>query len=97
MKIHNYHALGWVIWAFASAAFFAVWEWTALKDRDDLKHPLTYYIRKLVGTWNNPVWWILLAILLWMIVHFLVIHDTPAKAAVGAAVNKMLGGGHSHG
>ena len=74
-KAHNWHALGWIVWAVASLVFFAVWEYIGLVDRADDKHPLTYYIRKMVGTWNNPVWWILLALLCWMIVHFLIIHD----------------------
>lgn len=75
MKVHNWHTLGWIVWAIASVAFFALWEYIGLRDRTDDKQPLTFFIRKIVGTWNNPVWWILLAILAWMIVHFLVIHD----------------------
>ncbi len=75
MKVHNWHTLGWLIWAIASAGFFVVWEVLGLRDRADDKHPLTYFIRKLVGTPNNPVWWILAAICIWMIYHFNFVHD----------------------
>ena len=71
MKAHSWHALGWLVWAIVSIGFFAIWEYIGLVDRVDDKHPLTFYIRKLVGTPNNPVWWILGAILVWMIFHFL--------------------------
>lgn len=82
MRPHNWHAWGWIIWAVASAGFFFVWEWIGVRVRDDDKQPLTFYIRKIVGTPNNPLWWILAAILLWMLVHFLFIHDTPVKLAM---------------
>lgn len=75
MRPHNWHALGWLIWAVSSAAFFVVWEVIGLASRDDNREPLTFYVRKLAGTPNNPVWWILGAILVWMIYHFLFIHQ----------------------
>lgn len=75
MKVHNWHALGWVVWAALSLGFFAVWEFIGLANREDDKQPLTHYIREMVGTPNNPLWWILGAILVWMIVHFLFIHE----------------------
>jgi hypothetical protein len=64
-----------LIWAVSSAAFFVVWEVIGLASRDDNREPLTFYVRKLAGTPNNPVWWILGAILVWMIYHFLFIHQ----------------------
>lgn len=74
MHAHNWHALGWLIWAITSVGFFAVWEWIGLANRDDNKFPLTHYVRELAGTPNNPVWWILAAILVWMLYHFLFVH-----------------------
>ncbi len=74
LRPHNWHALGWLIWAILSAGFFILWEWIGLMSRTDDKQPLTFYIRKMVGTPNNPVWFILLAILGWMIYHFLFVH-----------------------
>jgi hypothetical protein len=74
MRAHNWHALGWAVWAAVSLGFFAIWEWIGLANREDDKQPLTFYIRKMVGNWNNPVWWILGGIILWMFVHFLIIH-----------------------
>jgi len=71
MKPHDWHFWGWIIWAVASLAFFILWEWLGMASRDDNREPLTYYIRKLAGTPNNPVWWILAAILVWMLYHFL--------------------------
>lgn len=43
-------------------------------NRADDKQPLTYFIRKMVGTPNNPVWWVLAAVLIWMIYHFNFVH-----------------------
>ncbi len=74
MKAHSWHAIGWLVWAVLTIGFFALWEAIGLANREDDKQPLTYYIRKLVGTWNNPVWWVVGAIILWMFVHFLIIH-----------------------
>lgn len=71
MRAHNWHALGWLVWAFFSIGFFVVWEVIGLHDRLDDKQPLTYYIRKIAGTPNNPVWWFLGAFCIWMIYHFL--------------------------
>lgn len=75
MRAHSWHALGWIIWAVTTVGFFAVWEAIGLANRDDDKQPLTYYVRKLAGTPNNPVWWVLGAILIWMIYHFLFVHQ----------------------
>lgn len=74
MKAHNWHALGWLIWAVVTIGFFALWEVIGLANREDDKQPLTFYIRKLAGTPNNPVWWVIGALLIWMLVHFLIIH-----------------------
>lgn len=74
MRVHQWHALGWIIWAVLTIGFFAIWEMIGLASRTDDKQPLTHYIRKMVGTPNNPLWWVLGAILVWMIVHFLFIH-----------------------
>lgn len=71
MKVHNWHALGWVVWAVLTVGFFAIWEYIGLRDRMDHYQPLTFYIRKLAGTPNSPLWWFLAAILLWMLYHFL--------------------------
>lgn len=70
MKAHNWHTLGWIIWATVTLGFFFLWEYIGLVNREDDKQPLTYFIRKLVGTPNNPVWWVLAALLIWMIYHF---------------------------
>jgi hypothetical protein len=74
VKPHSWHEVGWIIWAVASLGFFALWEWLGMASRDDNREPLTFYIRKLAGTPNNPVWWILGAILVWMLYHFLFVH-----------------------
>lgn len=71
MKAHSWHALGWIIWACVTVGFFAIWEYIGLANREDDKQPLTFYIRKIAGTPNNPVWWVLGAILIWMVYHFL--------------------------
>ena len=71
MRAHNWHTLGWVIWGAFTLGFFAIWEYIGLVNREDDKQPLTFFIRKMVGTPNNPVWWFLAAILLWALYHFL--------------------------
>jgi len=75
MRAHNWHTLGWVIWAVVTVVFFAIWEYIGLMNRNDEKQPLTYFVRKLVGTPNNPVWWVLAAVLIWMIYHFNFVHS----------------------
>jgi hypothetical protein len=70
MKAHNWHTLGWIIWAVVTLGFFVIWEVIGLANREDDKQPLTFFIRKLVGTPNNPVWWVLAAICFWMVYHF---------------------------
>lgn len=74
LKPHNWHALGWAVWAFTTVVFFIVWEVIGLASRDDNRQPLTFYVRKMAGTPNNPVWWVLGAIFVWMIYHFLFVH-----------------------
>lgn len=76
MRAHNWHALGWIIWAVATVGFFAIWEMIGLANRTDDKQPLTYYVRKMVGTPNNPMWWVLAAVLIWMIYHFNFVHGS---------------------
>jgi hypothetical protein len=71
MRAHNWHALGWAIGIGLFVVFFIIWEYIGLKDRADQYQPLTWYIRKMAGTPNSPVWWILAAFLLWMLYHFL--------------------------
>jgi hypothetical protein len=75
MKAHNWHSLGWVIWACVTIGFFILWEFIGLANRTDDKQPLTYFIRKMVGTPNNPVWWVLAAVLIWMVYHFNFVHQ----------------------
>lgn len=76
MKVHNWHTLGWIIWAACTLIFFFIWEWIGLASREDDRQPLTFFIRKFVGDINNPLWWLLLGMLIWMIVHFLFIHNS---------------------
>lgn len=68
---HEWHTIGWIIWAVVTVGFFILWELLGLASREDNRQPLTFFIRKMVGTPNNPVWWVLFAILAWMIFHFL--------------------------
>ena len=75
LKPHDWHTLGWIIWAVVTIGFFALWEFLGLASREDNRQPLTFFIRKLVGTPNNPVWWVIGAILVWMLYHFLFVHD----------------------
>lgn len=75
MRAHTWHAVGWLVWAVFTVGFFAAWEYIGLRSRTDDKQPLTFYIRKIAGTPNNPVWWVIGAILLWMVYHFLVVHQ----------------------
>jgi len=71
---HNWHTIGWIIWAVVTVGFFILWEVLGMASREDSRRPLTFFIRKMVGTPNNPLWWVVAAILLWMLVHFLFIH-----------------------
>jgi hypothetical protein len=75
MGPHRWHSLGWALWAIFTVGFFAVWEYIGLVNREDDKQPLTYFIRKAVGTPNNPLWWIVGAIFIWCVYHFLVVHN----------------------
>ena len=71
MKVHNWHTLGWIIWAVVTIGFFALWEVLGMATREDDRQPLTFFIRKMVGTPNNPFWWLLAGLLIWAIYHFL--------------------------
>ncbi len=73
---HNWHTIGWIIWAVFTIGFFFLWELLGLASREDERQPLTFFIRKLAGTPNNPVWWVLGAILVWMLYHFLFVHGS---------------------
>ena len=70
MKAHNWHTLGWIVWGVFTVGFFVLWEVIGLINREDDKQPLTFFIRKMVGTPNNPMWWVLVSICIWMIYHF---------------------------
>jgi len=74
LRAHNWHALGWILWGIFTIGFFAIWEIIGLANREDDKHELTFYIRKMAGTPNNPFWWMLGAILVWALYHFLFVH-----------------------
>ena len=71
---HEWHTIGWIIWAICTAGFFILWEILGQASREDNRQPLTFFIRKMVGTPNNPMWWVLAAILIWMPYHFLFVH-----------------------
>ena len=71
MRAHNWHTLGWAIGFAAFLVWFVAWEYIGLANRVDDKQPLTYFVRKMVGTANSPVWWMMAAFLLWMFYHFL--------------------------
>ena len=75
IKPHDWHTIGWIIWAVVTAGFFILWEILGLASREDNRQPLTFFIRKMVGTPNNPLWWVIGGLILWMLVHFLIIHD----------------------
>jgi hypothetical protein len=70
MRLHNWYALGWVVIVLE----FIVWEAWALTNVTDDKQPFTWYVRRIVGTWTSPVWWLALGFILWMGVHFLLVH-----------------------
>ena len=69
--------MGWVIWAIVTVGFFAIWEYIGLVNREDNRQPLTFFIRKMVGTPNNPVFWVGAAIVLWFLYHIFIVHDGP--------------------
>lgn len=71
---HEWHTIGWILWAVITVGWFFLWEFLGLASREDNRQPLTFFIRKMVGTPNNPVWWVLAAILIWMLYHFLFVH-----------------------
>ena len=72
---HDWHTIGWIIWAVVTIGFFILWEMLGLASREDNRQPLTFFVRKMVGTPNNPVWWVLGAVLIWMVYHFLFVHE----------------------
>ena len=72
MRPHNWHTVGWIVWAVFTIGFFVLWEILGMATREDDRQPLTFFIRKLAGTPNNPVWWVIAAILIWMTVPLLV-------------------------
>jgi hypothetical protein len=67
----NWFTIGWVIWAFVTVGFFAIWETIGLRNAADDRQPLTFFIRKMAGSPNSPVWWLLGATLVWLLYHFL--------------------------
>jgi hypothetical protein len=71
MKLHNWHSIGWVI----IVLLFILWEVIGLANRADAHQPFTFFVRKIVGTWTSPLWFLALGFLLWLIVHFLFVHD----------------------
>lgn len=70
MRLHNWFALGWVLIVLQ----FIAWEAWGLANNADDKQPFTYFVRKIVGTWTSPVWYLALGFLVWLIVHFLLVH-----------------------
>jgi len=75
LRAHAWHTWGWILWAVFTVGFFAIWEYIGLVNREDNRQPLTYFIRKMVGTPNNPVWWVLAAVLVWAVYHFNFVHN----------------------
>lgn len=71
MKPFNWHTLGWVI----IVVLFIAWEAIGLANRSDPYQPFTFFVRKILGSWTNPVWWLGLGFMLWMLVHFLFVKD----------------------
>jgi len=63
------------VWAVFTVGFFVLWEILGMATREDSRQPLTFFIRKMAGTPNNPVWWVIAAILIWMLYHFLFVHE----------------------
>lgn len=70
MRLHAWYTIGWVIIVLE----FLVWETIGLVNKADGKQPFTWFVRKLVGTWTSPLWWLVLGFLVWLIVHFLFVH-----------------------
>lgn len=71
MKMHVWYAWGWV----GIILLFIAWEVVGLLNRFDEYHPFTFYVRKVVGTWTSPVWWLAAGFILWMLIHFLFVHS----------------------
>lgn len=76
MGPQKWHTVGWIVWAVFTVGFFILWELLGLATREDNRQPLTFFIRKMAGTPNNPVWWLLGAFLIWMLYHFLFVRGT---------------------
>jgi len=70
-----WHSIGWLV----IVIMFVVWEIIGLRSRKDGKRPFTYYVRKVVGDWKNPIWYLGLGFLIWLIVHFLFVRRKAKK------------------
>ena len=73
--MHNWHTIGWVI----IVLLFIAWEAIGLANRADANQPFASFVRKIVGTWRSPMWFLALGFLIWLIVHFLFVHDQPRE------------------
>ncbi len=71
MKLHNWHTIGWVV----IVLLFILWEIIGLANNADPHKPFTYFVRKVAGTWTSPMWYIVAGFLIWLIVHFLFVHE----------------------
>lgn len=71
MKLHSWHTIGWVI----ITLLFIAWEAIGLANNADQNQPFTYFVRKIVGSYTSPMWFLGLGFLCWLIVHFLFIHN----------------------
>lgn len=71
MKLHVWYTLGWVLIILA----FVVWEAIGLANKADELQPFTFFARHILGDWTNPIWWLGLGFILWLGVHFLVVHN----------------------
>lgn len=67
------HTINIVIWLVILLQFIA-YETFALVNTTDNHEPFTFYVRKIVGTWTSPVWYLGAGFLVWLIVHFLFVH-----------------------
>jgi hypothetical protein len=62
-----------LIWAFIVIQFVA-YEIFALLHVGDEHEPFTFYVRRIVGSWTSPVWYLAAGFIIWMLVHFLFVH-----------------------
>ena len=70
VKTHSWNI---IIWAIIVVQFIA-YEFFALLNSTDTHEPFTFYVRKIVGHWTSPVWFLALGFIVWMAVHFLFVH-----------------------